>query len=248
LPPISGLTGAQSSPECTIAALRGDYHAAKRLFRCILHLFLENFMSRYAPSIAPFFNEEEEQEKAGSPMMGMAMKFLDTRTVLLFGGVDQKLAERVSAQLLYLDHISHDPIKLIVNSPGGHVESGDTIHDLLSFIESPVAVIGTGWVASIATHIFLGVEKNRRFCLSNTRFLIHQPSGGAGGKASDIAIQAQEIVKMRQRIAEKIAGATGQKVERVMKDIDRDYWMSTDEAKEYGILGTVIGKASEIVF
>ncbi|GAB5488756.1 MAG: ATP-dependent Clp protease proteolytic subunit [Parasphingorhabdus sp.] len=187
-----------------------------------------------------------DDEMTGGLANAMLTKFMEARTVMIFGGVDQKLAERVSMQLLYLDQISHDPIKLMINSPGGHVESGDTIHDLINYIESPVAVVGTGWVASIATHIFLGVDKKHRFCMPNTRFLIHQPSGGAGGKASDIAIQAEEIVKMRTRIAEKIAKATGQKLDRVLKDIDRDYWMSTEEAKEYGILGTVINSASEV--
>jgi len=193
-------------------------------------------------------DEEEEGTEGNGIRAAMVSKFLEARTVMLFGGVDQKLAERVSMQLLYLDHLSNDPIKLIVNSPGGHVESGDTIHDLIGYINSPVAIIGTGWVASIATHIFLSVPKERRFCLPNTRFLIHQPSGGAGGRASDIAIQAQEIVKMRERIAHKIADATGQKFDKVLKDIDRDYWMNTDEAKEYGILGNVIQRASEVVF
>lgn len=201
--------------------------------------------SSYTPVRA---DEEEEGGEGSSIRAAMVAKFLEARTVMLFGGVDQKLAERVSMQLLYLDHLSHDPIKLIVNSPGGHVESGDTIHDLIGYINSPVAIIGTGWVASIATHIFLSVPKERRFCLPNTRFLIHQPSGGAGGRASDIAIQAQEIVKMRERIAHKIADATGQKYDKVIKDIDRDYWMSTDEAKDYGILGTVIQHASEVTF
>lgn len=201
-------------------------------------------MLQYSPSIGDFRNAEEDDTPG--PMAAMMSKFLETRTVLIFGGVDQKLAERVTAQILYLDHLSNDPIKLMINSPGGHVESGDTIHDLIPYINSPVAVVGTGWVASIATHIFLGVPKEQRFCLPNTRFLIHQPSGGAGGKASDIAIQAEEIVKMRERIALKISEATGQDIERVRKDIDRDYWMSTDEAKEYGILGTVINSASEI--
>ncbi len=201
-------------------------------------------MSIFSPSIPPTFNEEESD--GPNPTAMMMNKFLETRTVLIFGGVDQKMAERVTTQILYLDHVSHDPIRLMINSPGGHVESGDTLHDLINYIESPVAVVGTGWVASIATHIFLGVPKEQRFCLPNTRFLIHQPSGGAGGKASDIAIQAEEIVKMRERIAHKIAEATGQSLERVLKDIDRDYWMSTKEAKEYGILGTVINKASEV--
>lgn len=191
-------------------------------------------------------NDEEEDRPAASGLL-MA-KFLEARTVLIFGGIDQKLAQTVSAQLLYLDHISHDPIKIFINSPGGHVESGDTIHDMISFLASPVAVIGTGWVASAGTHIFLGAPKERRFCLPNTRFLIHQPSGGAGGRASDIAIQAREIVKMRERLAQVISKTTGQPIERVRDDIDKDYWMDTDEAREYGILGTVINKASDILF
>ena len=192
----------------------------------------------------PFRADDEEDEQKDMSNAGAAMmnKFLDARTVLIFGGVDQKMAERISMQLLYLDHVSNEPIRVIVNSPGGHVESGDTIHDLISFIASP------GWVASIATHIFLSVPAERRFCLPNTRFLIHQPSGGARGPASDIAIQAQEIVKMRERIAQKIAGATGQPHEKVLKDIDRDFWMNTKEAKEYGILGTVIDSAKDVTF
>ena len=206
--------------------------------------------SPFAP-LAPFLLDEEDDEDTkqdGGLRAAMMSKFLEARTVMLFGQVDQKLAERISMQLLYLDHLSNEPIKLIVNSPGGHVESGDTIHDLIGYISSPVAVIGTGWVASIATHIFLSVPHERRFCLPNTRFLIHQPSGGAGGKASDIAIQAQEIVKMRERIARKIAEATGQDYDKVLRDIDRDFWMNTQEAKEYGILGNVISHASEVTF
>jgi ATP-dependent Clp protease, protease subunit len=195
-----------------------------------------------------FRNEDEPDSGPDRGTSAVLMKFLDARTILLFGGIDQKLAERVATQLLYLDHISAEPIRLIINSPGGHVESGDTIHDLLTFIRAPVAVIGTGWVASAGTHIFLGVPKERRFCLPNTRFLIHQPSGGAGGKASDIAIQAQEIVKMRERLARIIAAETGQSYERVIVDIDRDYWMSTSEAKAYGILGTVVSKMDEVKF
>lgn len=195
-------------------------------------------------------NEHDEDENPGPDRSTAAMmtKFLEARTVLLFGPVDQKLSERIATQLLYLDHLSSEPIKLIINSPGGHVESGDTIHDMIGFLKSPVAVIGTGWVGSIAAHIFLGAAKERRFCLPSTRFLIHQPSGGAGGKASDIAIQAQEIIKLRERIARVISERTGQPLERVRQDIDRDYWMSTEEAKAYGILGTVITSMNEVTF
>lgn len=193
------------------------------------------------------FAEEEEDERP-NPTGLLMSKFLEARTVLIFGGIDQKLAQLVTTQLLYLDHVSHDPIKIFINSPGGHVESGDTIHDLIEFIDSPVAVIGTGWVASAGTHIFLGAPKERRFCLPNTRFLIHQPSGGAQGRAGDIAIQAQEIVKMRERLARVISEKTGQPIERVRDDIERDYWMSTKEAKDYGILGKVISKFDQVKF
>lgn len=192
-------------------------------------------------------NDDEDDDRPSASGLMMS-KFLEARTVLIFGGIDQKLAQVVSAQLLYLDHLNHDPIKILVNSPGGHVESGDTIHDLISFIDSPVAVIGTGWVASAGTHIFLGAPKEQRYCLPNTRFLIHQPSGGAQGRAGDIAIQAQEIVKMRERLARVISERTGQPLERVRDDIERDYWMTTDEAKDYGILGKVITKMGEIKF
>jgi ATP-dependent Clp protease, protease subunit len=192
-------------------------------------------------------NDEGDEDKSQGGSVPIA-KFLETRTVLIFGGIDQKLAQNVCAQLLYLDHVSHEPIKIIVNSPGGHVESGDTIHDLISFISSPVAVIGSGWVASAGTHIFLGAEKSRRFCLPNTRFLIHQPAGGTQGKATDIEIAANEIIRMRERLAKVIADRTGQPLERVARDIERDYWMTTSEAIDYGILGKVITRIDEIVF
>jgi len=204
-------------------------------------------MTAWGTSLPGIATSEEEDERPGLNGVLMA-KFLEARTVLVFGGIDQKLAQVVSAQLLYLDHQNHDPIKIFLNSPGGHVESGDTLHDLIDFIKSPVAIIGTGWVASAGTHIFLGAEKARRYCLPNTRFLIHQPSGGAQGRAGDIAIQAQEIVKMRERLARVISDKTGQPIERVREDIERDYWMSTEEAKAYGILGKVITKIDQVKF
>lgn len=190
---------------------------------------------------------ENEDEKGQTPSLPIA-KFLEARTVLIFGEINQKLAQSVATQLLYLDHISHDPIKILINSPGGHVESGDTLHDLIEYVASPVAVIGTGWVASAGTHIFLGAALERRFCLPNTRFLIHQPAGGAQGRAVDIAIAANEIIKMRARLARIISEKTGQPVERVARDIERDYWMSAPEAIEYGILGKVISSPGEVTF
>jgi ATP-dependent Clp protease protease subunit len=148
--------------------------------------------------------------------------------------------------LILLSQESDAPIQLLISSPGGHVESGDAIHDVIRFVRAPVTTIGSGWVASAGTHIFLAAPKARRVCLPNTRFMIHQPSGGAGGRASDIAIQAQEIIKMRERIARVIAKETGQKLERVMADIDRDHWMSAAEAIDYGLVSRVIEKQSEL--
>lgn len=172
--------------------------------------------------------------------------FFKSRFIFIVGGIDDKLAQTVAKQLISLDQYSHDPIYILVSSPGGHVESGDLIHDMIKFIRSPVTVIGSGWVASAGTHIFLAVPLERRFCLPNTRFLIHQPSGGVRGTASDIEIQAAEIIKMRERLAQIISQQTGQQVEKVRVDIERDYWMDTNEAKEYGLLYKVINNISDL--
>jgi ATP-dependent Clp protease, protease subunit len=256
LPPYFGANGKSFKPPINNVALFCAWRAAHRLLWRMgtdkplarAHQRKAIQMSNWAGT-TPFIHlDDEDEDEKGGANGALMTKFLAARTVLIFGGINQKLAQSVSAQLLYLDHLNNDPIKIFVNSPGGHVESGDTIHDLISFIQSPVAVIGTGWVASAGTHIFLGAPKERRYCLPNTRFLIHQPSGGAGGRASDIAIQAQEIVKMRERLAQTIAERTGQKVEKVREDIDRDYWMTTEEAKTYGILGSVIQSAKDIKF
>ncbi len=172
-------------------------------------------------------------------------KAFKSRTVLVFGTVNDRMAADVSSKLIALAAESKEPITMLVSSPGGHVESGDVIHDLTKFIDTPVNMIGTGWVGSAAVSLFLAVPKERRFCLANTRFLIHQPSGGFGGQASDIAIQAREIVKIRQRIAALIARESGQALEKVLEDIDRDYWMTAQEAVDYGLVSKIIVKQSE---
>lgn len=173
-------------------------------------------------------------------------KSFRARTVTLFGGINDTTANVMVRRLLALDDASDAPITVIISSPGGHVESGDAIHDMLRFIKAPVNMVGTGWVGSAATHVYLAVPKAKRFCLPNTRFLIHQPSGGAGGQATDIAIQAREIIKIRERIASVIAKETGQPIERVRSDIDRDYWMSAKEAVEYGLVSKIIEKRGEL--
>ncbi|MAJ54866.1 MAG: ATP-dependent Clp protease proteolytic subunit [Gammaproteobacteria bacterium TMED107] len=176
----------------------------------------------------------------------MDEKLFNSRAITLFGSIDDKLARSVTERLLALASDGDDPITLYVSSPGGHVESGDVIYDMIKFIQPVVKVIGTGWVASAATTIYLAAEKENRFCLPNTRFLVHQPLGGARGDATDIAIQAEQIVKMRARINQLIANETGQPLDRVAQDTDRDYWMTVEEAVEYGIVGKVISSVSEI--
>jgi ATP-dependent Clp protease protease subunit len=134
----------------------------------------------------------------------------------------------------------------LISSPGGHVESGDAIHDMIRFINAPVTTIGTGWVASAGTHIFLAADKQNRVCLPNTRFMIHQPAGGAGGPAADIAIQAKEILRTRERIARITAKQTGRPFEKVIADMERDFWMSANEAIDYGIVSRVVESYKEL--
>jgi ATP-dependent Clp protease protease subunit len=177
---------------------------------------------------------------------GLGLRMLKTRTVLVAGGVDDKLAEKVMAQLLILEADSHEPIRVIVTSQGGHVDSGLAIHDMLRFIESPIVTIGAGWVASIAVPILFGATKENRYALPHTRFLLHQPSGGAGGQASDIRIEAEEILKVRTRLNELIADETGQSVEKVEQDSDRNFWMDAEEAKAYGLVGKVVTSVAEL--
>ncbi|MCP5178548.1 MAG: ATP-dependent Clp protease proteolytic subunit [Pseudomonadales bacterium] len=171
---------------------------------------------------------------------------LKNRTLTLFGEVNQEVARRTAEKLLALSYESDDPITLYISSPGGHVESGDVIYDMIQFIRPVVTTIGTGWVGSIATHIYLAAEKENRLCLPNTRFLIHQPAGGFGGDATDIAIHAREIVKTRERINAVIASRTGQSLERVAQDTDRDYWMSADESVAYGLVGRIIRSVDDL--
>ncbi len=195
---------------------------------------------------APAENENDKEIKQAVPSAFMDEKLFKSRSITIFGEINDKLARAVTEKLLALSAESDAPISLYISSPGGHVESGDVIYDMIKFIKPTVKVIGTGWVASAATTIFLAAKKENRFSLPNTRFLVHQPSGGSMGDATDIAIQAQQIVKMRARINQLIAMETGQPVERVAKDTDRDYWMTVEEAIEYGIVSKVVRSITEI--
>lgn len=185
----------------------------------------------------------EKTEKTEGLVERLSFK---SRFVLVFGEINHSTARATCERLIALAQESEASINVLISSPGGHVESGDAIHDMIRFVRAPVTTIGTGWVASAGTHIFLAAPKERRVCLPNTRFMIHQPGGGAGGPATDIAIQAKEILRTRERIAQVIARQTGQSLKKVLADMERDFWMSAGEAIEYGIVSRVIETYQEL--
>ncbi len=192
-------------------------------------------------------DDETDEEKAKKALSVPVDKHLfDARQVMVVGQISMEMAKDVCQRLFALAHVSDDPITVVVSSPGGHVESGDMIHDTIGMIKPDVNIVGMGWVASAGALIYISVPNERRFCTPNTRFLLHQPSGGGGGMATDIEIQAREIIKMRERLNKMFADATGQPMERIENDTDRDYWMSPDEAIEYGLVGKVVRNIGEI--
>lgn len=169
-----------------------------------------------------------------------------SRTVLIFGEVTMQLAESVSAQLLALSAAGSEPIRVLLHSPGGHVEAGDTIHDVLRFVKPVVRVVASGWVASAGALIFCAVPHPRRLSLPNTRFLLHQPLGGVGGPATDVEIEARQISLMRERLNRIFADATGQPHEKLLRDTDRNHWMSASEALEYGLVSRIVEREDQI--
>jgi ATP-dependent Clp protease protease subunit len=202
---------------------------------------------RFSDRIPSRLDDEDEEEKTKTPQSIPVDKHLfDARTVLITGGITQELARDVTARLFALSHVSNDPITVVVSSPGGHVESGDMIHDAIKFVRPRVRILGMGWVASAGALIYVSVPKEDRYCTPNTRFLLHQPSGGAGGPATDIEIQAREILKMRDRLNRIFSEATGQPVERIDRDTDRDYWMDPEQAIAYGLVGRVVPSIDDL--
>ena len=172
--------------------------------------------------------------------ISLSKQLMEARIISVFGEINQKVSRAVTERLLVLDNKSDDEIKIIINSQGGHVESADTIFDMINFVKAPVKVIGTGWVASAGALIYAAPPIGKRFCLPNTRFLLHQPSGGVGGAAVDIDIEAREMIKMRQRLNKILAEQTKQTIEKVEKDTNRNFWMNAEEAKKYGLVGKII--------
>ncbi len=191
-------------------------------------------------------SQDTSQEPRALAVDPVTERLLRARTIILSGEITQKLAATISAQLLALAADSDAPITLFLNSQGGHVEAGDTIHDLIRYVRTPVRVIGTGWVASAGALIYVAVPKDQRYCLPNTRFLLHQPAGGAGGTASDIDIEAKEILRMRDRLNRLFAKATGQPLERIEEDTHRNFWLDAEAALRYGLVGRIVERATEI--
>lgn len=187
--------------------------------------------------------EEEKEERGGNIV---SAKLLKSRTILINGPIEEELAERVITQAMVLDADSHEPIRVLVSSPGGMVDMGFAIYDVLRYVESKVICIGAGFVASMGVPIMLAATRENRYTLPNTRFMMHQPSTGAAGVASDIRITAQEILKIRERINKLISDETGQPIEKVAIDSDRDFWMSAEEAVKYGLVSKIVKNAKDI--
>lgn len=184
--------------------------------------------------------DDTRAQKDDGPRGAIDQLFFKSRSVIITGEINDKVAARAVTHLLALAEESDDPINLYISSPGGHVESGDMVHDVIGFIRPRVRTIGSGWVSSAGALIFIGAPVEDRYCLPNTRFLLHQPSGGIGGTASDMAIQARQIEIMQDRFHKLFAKATGQTPERIAQDTRRDFWLTTKEALDYGLVGQVI--------
>lgn len=190
--------------------------------------------------------DDTEEKTSEAPAGRVDQLFFRSRNVIITGTIDDKLAQRAVTQLLALAEENDDPINVFISSPGGHVESGDMVHDVIGFIRPKVRTIGSGWVASAGALIFVGAEKENRYCLPNTRFLLHQPSGGIGGQVSDIQIQANQIRIMSERFHKLFADATGQTPEKIAEDTHRDFWLKTQEAVDYGLVGKIIKSVDEL--
>ena len=192
--------------------------------------------------------EEDDEPKppAPRPEEALAERFLKTRTILLSGEIDKESAERVIRQLLLLESLSEDPITLLIDSPGGDADAGFAIYDMIRFVKPQVRIVGMGLVASAAALVLLAVPNERRLGLPNSHYLIHQPMSGTRGVATEIEIHARELEKLRQKINRLIADETGQPLEKVAHDTDRDYWMTAEEAVAYGLLSRTLKSRSEL--
>jgi len=184
-----------------------------------------------------------EQTSRGERAYDIYSRLLKERVIFLVGPIDDYMANVVVAQLLFLESENPDKdINLYINSPGGVVTAGLAIYDTMQFLKPDVSTMCIGQAASMGSFLLAAGTKGKRYALPNSRVMIHQPSGGAQGQASDIAIQAKEILYLRQRLNEAMAKNTGQPIERIERDVERDYFMSAQDAKEYGLIDAVLEK------
>jgi len=194
------------------------------------------------------FDDDEEEEKGPKGPDVLAERLLETRTILLSGQVNKELAERVVRQLLLLEAKNSDPIKIMIDSPGGDVDAGYAIFDMARFVKPEVWMVGMGLVASAGALILLAAPKERRVAFPNSHYLIHQPLSGLRGVATDIEIHARELEKTRDKLNKLIATETGQPLERVVKDTDRDYWMSAEDSMAYGLVSRIVSTREQLGF
>src|SRR4029453_3967462 len=191
--------------------------------------------------------DDDDTEKDDGDDYLLMRKMLKTRSILVFEQVSDKLARRVQSNLLMLQQEDENaPVTAYINWPGGSADSGFAIYDSLRFFKPPVRTVVNGLCASAAVMIFLAPPKDRRFSMPNSRFLLHQPSTMAYGPASDIEINANEIVKLRVRYNHIAGGECGKSMEQVTDDADRDFWLSPEQAREYGLVGRVIKTVTEL--
>jgi ATP-dependent Clp protease protease subunit len=190
--------------------------------------------------------EHEVPAVLPDPRSPVAEKLFTARTVLVFGEITPQLAERVTAQLLALAETGPQPIRILLSSPGGHVESGDAIHDVIRFIAPEVKIVGTGWVSSAGALIYVATPREHRYALPNTRFLLHEPSGGVSGAVADIEIEARQVLAIRERMLRIFADATGQPIDKLARDTARNHWLLAREAVDYGLVGRVIERATDL--
>jgi len=190
--------------------------------------------------------EDEQKKTPDAGADGLAAKFLKTRQILLTGEVNKELSEKIARQLLMLEAESDEPIYVYIDSPGGDVDAGYAIFDMIRFVNAPVYTIGMGLVASAGALILLAAPKERRIGLPNSHYLIHQPLSQMQGTATEIEIHAQELEKTRAKINKLIADETGKKLEQVTHDTDRDYWLNAEEAIEYGLISKIAATRKDL--
>ncbi len=200
-------------------------------------------MNRLSPTASGLIPMVVEQTARGERAFDIYSRLLKERVVFLVGPIDDFMANVVVAQLLFLEAENPDKdIHLYINSPGGVITSGLSIYDTMRFIKPDVSTMCIGQAASMGAFLLAAGAKGKRYALPNTRVMIHQPSGGAQGQATDIEIQAKEILYLRQRLNEEMAKNTGQPLERIARDVERDYFLNAEMAKDYGLIDLILDR------